>query len=350
MTPQGQAAFADENTDSADPIRVAVVGTGAIAQVVHLPTLSEMQGVEVGALRDADFSKARAIASRFGIERIHRTDDDIFEDPAIDGVIICTPSHLHEEQTIAALRNGKHVLVEKPVALSAEGAERVIAAAREANRSVMVALNNRYRPDSRAMKPFATNGELGQIFFLKTGMLQRKVRVVRPTWRHKAETAGGGALMDLGVQVLDLALWMLDYPEPKRIVAHLRGTEGLEVEDSAAVMLELDDGVVISLEVTWSLIAERDKQYLQMLGSHGSANMTPLSVRKEVEHGLLDVTPAIPAGRANAYTATYREQLSHFVGVIRGTREAPLPHEQVKLMQIIAKAYESGRSGKEVSF
>lgn len=331
-----------------DPARLAVLGAGAIAQIVHLPTLAQMSGVQVTGVCDVDRQKARAIATRFGVPRVYDADDDVFEDDAVQGVIICTPSHLHEEQAIAALESGKHVLVEKPLAFTPAGAERVVEAAERAGRSVMVALNNRYRADLRALKSFTTTRELGDIFLVKGGQLNRKVRVIRPTWRHRVATAGGGALMDLGVQVLDLCLWLLDYPDVRRVVCRTHAGEGMEVEDAAAVFLEVAGGGIVSVEVTWSLMAARDRQYLQLLGTRGSGSILPLSVQKEMEHGLLDVTPQIPPGRSNIYTMTYREQLDQFVGVIAGAIEVALPREQIQLMEILALAYRSAETGAQV--
>ena len=202
-------------------VRVAILGTGAIAQVVHLPILTELEGAEVFAVCDVDHPKATAIASRFEVPRVFRTDDQVFASRDVDAVVICTPSHLHEAQAIAALEAGKHVLVERPLALDADGARRVIEVAERTGRTVMVALNNRYRPDVLALRPFVRGGEFGELFFIKAGWLNRKMRTVRPTWRHRRVTAGGGVLMDLGSQALDLCLWLLDYPEVARVSAYL---------------------------------------------------------------------------------------------------------------------------------
>lgn len=329
-------------------IRVALLGTGAIAQVVHLPILTQLPGVRVRAVCDADRSKAAAIASRFNVPEVFRKDEEVFKSDEIDAVLICTPSYLHAEQAIAALEGGKHVLVEKPLALSAEDAGRVLDTARKTGRLVSVAMNTRYRPDVQALRPFVRGGELGQPFLIKAGWLNRKVRVVRSTWRHKIETAGGGAFMDLGVQMLDLALWLLGFPRVRRIVAQMHKGERMEVEDTAVVLLEVEKGPVISIEVTWSLFAERDRHYLDVLGSKGSASLSPLAVHKEVEHGLLDVTPHLEPGRENPYTASYRGELVHFVEAIRGERPLEPPAEQVELMRLVALAYQSAREGREV--
>lgn len=327
--------------------RVGVLGAGAIAQVVHLPTLTQMEDVSIGAVCDPNESKARALAGRFGIPAAHEKFGPFLSED-IDAVVICTPSDLHEEQAIGALRAGKHVLVEKPLALSAEGVQRVIECAEDNQRTLMVALNGRHRPDAEALRPFATGGELGEVFYIRAGSLNRKVHALRPTWRHDPERAGGGALMDLGVQVLDLCLWMLDYPKVSRVLAHLHPGEDMPVEDSAALMVKCATGPVISVQLTWSLVGQRDRQYLEMLGSRGTASLSPLAVYKEVEQGHLDVTPQVPPGRSNIYTASYHTQLAEFVAVARGEREAPLPHEQADLMRLIALAYRSAEEGREI--
>jgi predicted dehydrogenase len=335
-------------TDERRVIRIALLGTGSIAQVVHLPILSSLPGVKLQALADVDRPRATAIAQRMGIPQVCRTDEEAFASPEIDAVVICTPSHLHEAQAIAALRAGKHVLVEKPLALDAAGAERVVKVAKEEGRCLMVAMNNRYRPDVLALKPFARGGELGDLFSMRAAWLNRKIRLPRPTWRHRKATAGGGALIDLGTQLLDLALWTLDYPKVERLVAHVHPGEGMEVEDAASMMVWIKGGPLISLEVTWSLLAERDRHSLQVLGTRGAASMSPLSVYKEVEHGLLDVTPPLQPGRENLYTASYRRVLTDFVDRVRRGETAQLPWEQVELMRLIALAYRSAELKAEI--
>jgi predicted dehydrogenase len=329
-------------------LRVGLLGLGSIAQVVHLPILTELPGVKLVAVCDVDNAKARAIAARFGIPRVHASDTEVWRADDLDALVICTPSHLHAEQSIAALQAGKHVLVEKPLGLTADAAEKVIAAARDARRTLMVAMNHRYRPDIAALKPFADGGELGKIFLTRGAWLNRKMRLVRPTWRHRKATAGGGALMDLGVQLLDLCLWMLRFPAIQSVSAHTHPGEGMEVEDTAAFLARLKDGGVISLTMSWSLVAERDRHYMRMLGTRGSAAIQPLGVYKEVDAGLIDVTPNVAASRENLYTASYRAELDHFARVARGEETAPLPVEQVELMRCIALAYRSALEMREL--
>jgi predicted dehydrogenase len=209
-------------------------------------------------------------------------------------------------------------------------------------------MNNRYRPDIQALKPFASGGELGNLFLVRGAWLNKKVRVVRPTWRHRKETAGGGAMMDLGVQTLDLAMWFLDFPKATSVFAHMHPGEGMEVEDTVAIVVRLENGAAVSLSLSWSLVAERDRHYMRLLGTRGSGSIQPLAVYKELEHGMLDVTPSVPPGRENMYTASYREELTDFTETARGNRPYVPPVEQVQLMRIVAAAYQSAAEGREV--
>jgi predicted dehydrogenase len=332
-----------------DKLRVALMGVGAIAQVVHLPVLSQLEGVDLAAVCDTDLPRAKAIAARFAIPHVFRSDDELIQSDVIDAVIICTPSYLHESQAIAALEAGKHVLVEKPLALTPEAVERVIAVAERTGRTLMVAMNNRYRPDTMALRPFATNGELGDVFLTRGAWLNKKMRMVRPTWRHRRATAGGGAMMDLGVQTLDLCLWMLGNPEAASVTTQMHYPEGMEVEDTAGILVRLRNGGGISLTVSWSLVAERDRHYMRMLGTRGSGAISPLGVFKEVETGqMIDVTPNVAHSRENLYTASYRQELTHFVQVATGGVSEPLPREQVQIMRIVEAGYRSFEEKREV--
>jgi predicted dehydrogenase len=328
-------------------LRVGVLGTGAIAQIVHLPILIDLPAARVEGVCDIDGNKAAAIAGRLSIPRVFASDQDLFESDDIDAIVICSPNHLHERQVVTALRAGKHVLVERPLALDARGAEAAVEAAEKADRTLVVAYNNRYRPDIRGVKSFVTAGELGDVFTIHGTWFNKKVRLRRPTWRHRKATAGGGAFMDLGVQVLDLCMWLLDYPEADRVCAHMHPGEDVEVEDAASVLVALKDGSVISVQVTWSLLAERDRHHIRVFGTAGSATTHPLQVFKEIEHGMLNATPQVAPGLENAYTASYREELRHFVTACLG-RPQPPPREQIELMRIVSAVYESAERGREV--
>ncbi len=329
-------------------LRVGVLGTGAIAQIVHLPLLKEMVGVDVQAVCDVDEAKAGAIARRLDIPHVFDDPDEMFGSGAIDAVVICSPSYLHHTQAIGAMEAGLHVLVERPLAIDPAGAEAAIKVAERTGRTLLVAYNNRFRPETRGVKSFVEAGELGEVFSVHGTWFNRKLRPKRLTWRHRRRTAGGGAFMDLGLQVLDLCMWTLGYPKVQRVSAHLHPGEGFEVEDAASVLLGLETGATVSIQVTWNLHARRDRHHIRIFGTAGSASTHPLSVFKEVEHGMLDVTPQIAPGPGNAYTASYRAELQNFVSVSLSGTQPELPREQVDLMRVVTRVYEAGDKGKEL--
>jgi predicted dehydrogenase len=331
-----------------EPVRIGLIGTGAIAQVAHLPILTRMRGVDMVALCDADLNKARTIAGRFGVERVHTSIDDMLDDQDVQAVVVCTPSDLHEEQVRTALRAGKYVLCEKPLALTAAGAERILKTKGAASR-LMVGMNQRFRPDAQALRSFVAGGDLGEIFYLRAGWLNRRGGRGPRSWRQQKSAAGGGAFMDLGIQMLDLALWLMDYPEPDRLVAHVHRAAPDEVEDSAVLLLRLADGRLINLEVTWALASERERQYLHILGSSGSGSLTPLKVYKDLDSGLADVTPVVAPGRENPFTASYRQQLAYFAELVRGRVETSRPSEQVALLRLVEAVYRSADKSKEIT-
>jgi len=328
------------------PVRVAVLGAGSIAQIVHLPILTRMRGVQVAAIADRDAHTARTIAGRFEVPVVATDFEQVLADD-IDAVVVCTPSNRHEDQVRAALRAGKFVLCEKPLALTSEGVASLL---REpgARERLMVAMNQRFRPDAVALRRFVAGGELGEVYYLRTGWLNR-YRPRGRTWRDRKATAGGGAFIDLGLQMLDLALWTLGYPAPERVSAHMYQRPESEVEDAAMLVVSLEGNRVVNLECTWNLPAQRDRQYLNLLGSGGSATLSPLAVFKEMPAGLVEVTPAVAATRENLFTASYRSELAQFVEVVRGGRVHEPPREHLVLMQVVEAAYRSAQEGREVA-
>ena len=327
------------------PVRVAVLGAGAIAQVAHLPVLSRMRGVEIAAISDRDAHTARTVAARYGAPAA-KTTDDLLKDDSIQAVVICTPSARHEENVRDALQAGKYVLCEKPLALSAGGVERILAEPGASDR-LLVAMNQRFRPDARALRSFVTSGELGEVYYLKAGWLNR-ARPVGRSWRER-RSSGGGALMELGIQMLDLGLWILGYPRALRVSAHTHRAAGSEVEDAAALMVRLEGDRVLSLEVTWSLLAKKDRQFLHLLASAGSGTLSPLAVYREMGTGLANVTPVLPPGSGeNVFTASYRNELHHFVEVVRGEKKPDPAADHVRLMRIMEAAYRSAEEGREI--
>ncbi len=335
-------------TEGKDPIRIGIIGTGAISQVVHLPILAERDDVDLVAVADSDVHKAEVLSRRFSVPMVMDPNDLIHFDE-LDALVLCTPNDTHEEMAIDALEAGKHVLVERPLALTSVGAARVVDAAERAGRVLSVGMPHRYRPEVVALRSFVEGGELGDLYAVRGSWLTRSVPAMRSTWRSDREIAGGGALVDLGIPALDLCLWVIGFPAIKRVSCLLGpGSEG--VECAASLMMETETGVALTLEVTDRLFAGEDRYYVRVMGSEGSGSLPPLEVFKRLGGRPMEVTPRQPKPRGgeNPYTNAYRRLLDDFVRCVSGISETTLPREQVKLMELIETAYRAAEIGREI--
>jgi predicted dehydrogenase len=329
------------------PVRIGVVGAGAIAQTAHLPVLSKIRGAELVAICDNDRVKARALADRFGIPDAFTDIEDLLEFDELDAVVIATPNHLHEPHVLSALAAKVHVLCERPLALTARGVERILAAASRAGRTVSVANNHRFRSDVQGLDRFLRGGELGKLIGFRTGAYQ--TRRAPEAWRHRRPEAGGGVLVDIGLPLLDLALWLADYPEPERVSAHADRARGANaVEDTMLVHLECAGGTSIALDLSWAYVGEEERWWFEVLASRGSARLAPLRVIKELNGKPTNVSPTGGAARDSAFIQSYRAELAHFVATLGEEAKYEPPTDQVILLRVVEAAYKSADEGKEI--
>lgn len=332
-----------------DAVRIAVVGTGAIAQLTHLPVLSKMRGARLVALCDNDGPKARALADRFAVPDVYTDLEEMLDSDALDAVVIATPNHLHEPHILSALRKGLHVLVERPLALTGRGIERCLAAAAKGDLVLQVAHNLRFRSDVQALKQFLRNGELGTLQSLRAGTLM----VERPGdgWRGRKAEAGGGAFLDHGLPLLDLALWLADFPEPVRVSATARKGKGANATESdMQVLLECEGGRSFVFDVSWSYVGQQDRWWFDVHGSKGSGRLSPLRVVKAINGRHVNVSPSGAAARESPFLQSYRSELAHFVAMLRGEVPQKSSTEQRVVQRVLDAAYKSAEDGREVRF
>jgi len=329
------------------PIRIGVVGAGAIAQVAHLPALSKLKGAELVSLCDFDRPKAHQLADRFGIPNVFTDIEDLLSGPGLDAVIIMTPNHLHEPHVLSALQAKMHVLCERPLALAARGIDRILTAAARADRMVAVGNNHRFRTDVQAASAFLRSGELGALAAIRGGHYQLKR--VAEGWRFRKAESGGGVLMEHGLPILDLALWLADFPEVQRVTAHAVRSRGAgAVEDSMLATLECARGLTIVIDVCWEFVGTEDRAWFDVLASRGSARLAPLHVVKELNGKPADVTPHGAAGRETPFLQSYRAELAHFAAVVRGEAPYEPPAEQAMVLRAVEAIYRSADEGKEI--
>lgn len=333
-----------------DNLRIGIIGGGAIVQVAHLPVLRKIKGVEVVAMCDTDLPKARAIASRFGVPNAYDDIEDVLRTDGLDAVVICTPNHLHEAHIMAALDAGLNVLVEKPLAITAHSAQKIIRAVEKQDRLVMVGLNHRYRPDVQIVRSFVQSGELGPVDSVRGSW-----HVFRPSraqlgWRQRRELSGGGVMLDLGLSILDLALWLAGTPVPARVSAALDVTrEDQGVEQSGSAFVVCENGASVFVDVTWHHVGEGERFGVGLRGGKGTAAINPLKVWKELNGVPVDVAPTGSVGRENPFMASYRAEWAHFQALLAGQAPPPDLHEHLVLHKVIDAIYESAARGKDVA-
>ncbi len=330
------------------PVRIAVVGCGAQSQTAHIPSLKHNRFAELVALCDVDVRKVNHLCKLHEVPKHYVDFDDLKEDENIDAVVIATPNHLHAPMTAAALEYGKNVLCETPLGMNAEEAQRMIEIAKKEGRKLMPCLNTRLRPDVQTIRKFIDGGELGEIYYCKTGWLQGRSAWSLEGWRGQRLRAGGGAFLSLGASLMDFALWLLAPSRPVSItgVAHHR-TTGSDVEDTAFAMIRFDSGLLLTVEVGWSMLMERDFTYFNAFGTTGAALLNPIQIHKEMHGHLVNVTPRILT--QGIQKASYQMLVDLWVDSLLKRDYQAIPASEGLLINQLADAfYESGFSGCEV--
>lgn len=331
-------------------IRLAVVGAGSIAQLAHIPNWKKIPGVELVALCDVNRARARAVAEKFGIPQVFTDDEELLKLEEVNAVDICAPTNFHKSLAIAALSAGKHVLVEKPMSRTVEEAEQMVRAARQYKRKLMVAMNVRFWRDVVNLRQFIENGELGEVFYAKCGWLRRQENWSERSWLFQKKYSGGGVLMDLGIQILDMTLWLFGGKKVKSVKAvTYKQAARLEVEDAAICFIHLNDDSVFTLEVSWTFMSTQDMLYLQIFGTKGGALLNPLRVVKQMHGSLINMTPQLDDTPTYRYKLSYKDELGHFVKCLRDdTPMLSSGEEGLERMRVIEALYQSAQLGKEV--
>lgn len=330
-----------------DKVRVGVIGLGWIAQVVHLPILLKHPEADVVAICDHDKSRCRLVAEKFGIRKVYTDLARMLESEDISAVIVCTSTDAHKENTLAALKAGKDVLVEKPIARNYAEAKEIAEAAKSTKRKLMVGMNHRFRPDAMILKSFIEGKELGKIYYSKMGWLRRQN--TRSAWVTKKDKSGGGVFIDLGVVILDMAFWMMGFPHVRRVSATHFSNTTTQVEDTSLVSITMKDGSFLGIEVAWSMCLQDDVYYCNIFGTEGTSSLNPLRINKQLHGNLVNLAPTKIDPPQRLFKRSYENELKHFLGAIKGVHPViSTADEAVQRMRIVDAVYKSVRSGREV--
>ena len=262
--------YKDKENNEMEKLRVGIIGCGGIANGKHMPAIKKIKELEMVAFCDVIYERAEKAAREYGAldAKIYTDYRELLKDPTINNVRVLTPNRLHAQISIDAMRAGKHVLCEKPMAANYSDAKRMLEVQKETGMLLTVGYQHKFDPDVMYAKAEAQKNALGEIYFAKGSVIRRRGV---PTWGvfTSKEEQGGGALIDIGTHVLDIILYLMDNYKPKYIVGstydklkHQKESanpfgawdvEKYDVEESAFAYLVMENGACVILETSWAL-------------------------------------------------------------------------------------------------
>ncbi len=334
-----------------DKVRVGILGTGIIIRDYHLPILKNHPKAQVVAAANVHPESLRRLAEEHDIPRAYTDLQAMADDPEIDAVVIGLPNYLHAPVTIQMLEAGKHVLCEKPMALSVTEGQEMVAASRRAGRKLMIAHMWRFDQETLWLRELVSSGTLGRVFKVKSHAIWLYEGPPPKTWFVTPSLAGGGALADMGIHSIDTLRYVLGGARPIKVFANV-GTHfrDIDVDDTATVMIEFEGGIIGLIEAGWyHLYADGLEGYTQVYGTKGYARALPSELHSHVA-GVWSVTkPQMPPRKQQCDLPMYEAQLDHFLTCILEDKEpSPEGEEGLWALRVLEAAYRSAKVGQVV--
>ena len=328
--------------------KVAVIGLGHVAQLVHLPNLIKINDAEITAVAESNKSRLNAVADKFNIPNRFKDYRELLSEADVEAVIVATPTGLHKQVVNDSLKAKKDVLVEKPIARTFDEAKSIVDTAAKNNQKLMVGMNLRYRPDLMLFRTLINAGEIGEPFYIRCNWIRRQSSTEK--WFSKKKEAGGGVILDLGIPLLDIGLWLLDYPNVKSVSTQNYYQYTKNLEDTSVSFIRCDGSNVIHLEASWSLAVEKDLFSITIFGSKGSLSTNPLKLYKRVGAAYIDLKPSFTENSATLFKKSYLNELKSFIGAVRGMNPVYSPGEEaLQRMKIIRTMYKSAEKNQELN-
>lgn len=329
--------------------RIGVIGLGGVAQLVHLPNLSKMNNAEISAVAEVKQSRLTAVADKFNVKARFKDYKEMLDKVTLDAVIIATPTSTHKDIALDCLNAGKDILVEKPMARSYAEAKLIVDAAKKNKCNLMVGMNLRFRPDTMLLRSIINSGEIGIPYYVRTGWIRQQSSSEK--WFTKKEESGGGVIIDLGIHLIDLSLWLLGYPEIESISTQNYHHNTKNVEDTSISFIKCTNSSVISVETSWSMPVAKDHFYLNLYGTKGSYSSNPFRVYKKLDESFMDLTPSQSDNPSVLFKKSYMNELKSFIGAVKGLHPVFSPGEEsMQRMKIIEAMYKSASENIEVKF
>jgi predicted dehydrogenase len=198
------------------------------------------------------------------------------------------------------------------------------------------------------------NKSVGEVFFVKAEWLQARFQAMKQPWLLNKQIAGGGVLLDLGIQIIDTTWWILNKPRLESVKVHSHQINtAMEVEDFCSFYLKFDNDLKMVCHISWNFPIEQDRFYAELFGSSGSITMNPLKIKRLSQGRTLDITPKIYEGlhRQDIFKMAYESEINHFVDFLHGKEEklASDISEASQILEITDAIYESMKTGHEIS-
>ncbi len=349
-----------------EKLKIGVIGTGSIS-LEHLNAYKKHQDVEIYALCDLNEPLLQKRGEEFNVTRLYTNAEDMLRLPELQAVSICAWNAAHAPLAIAALKAGKHVLCEKPMATSFKDAEGMLKAAKESGKLLMIGFVRRFGNDCAILKDFIKQGAFGDIYYAKATYLRRKGNP--GGWFGDKSRSGGGPLIDLGVHVIDLTRFLMGNPRPVSVygatfqklfdrkdvksdpgyrAASATDHDICDVEDLASAMIRYDNGAVVTVEASFSLNIAKPVGRIELFGTKAGAKLEPdLEIYTEMNGYLADVT--LPMRTSLSFDGLFQNEIAHFVDCVMTGAPCQSPAEDgVTLMKILDAIYESAKTGHEV--
>jgi predicted dehydrogenase len=346
-------------------LKIGVIGLGSISQH-HLKAYQQHEDAEIIALCDGNKSRLQEVGRMYGVPYHYETVAELLTNPEVDAVSICTWNHSHAEIAIAALEAGKHVLVEKPLAIHTEEALAVEEAVKRTGKILQVGFVRRHSDHAKILKGMIDRGTLGEIYYSKATLLRR---LGNPGgWFSKKELSGGGPLIDLGVHMIDICWYLMGKPEPVLVsgntysrvgnrheVKHLSFYKAADydsslnnVEDMANTLIRFDNGASLFVDVSFTMHVKQNELSVQLFGDQGGAELEPrLTLVTENEGTILNTEPQIDYPSFQMQNS-FSNQIHHFIRTCQGLDENIAPVEDgVRIAKLIEAIY-TAAEGKEV--
>ncbi|MCA0986622.1 Gfo/Idh/MocA family protein [Guptibacillus algicola] len=332
-------------------LKIGVIGCGSIAKHRHLPEYARNKNVQIVAVCDIVKTRADEIASLYGATAYEHA-EELLQIEEIDAISVCTPNYLHAPISIAALKAGKHVLCEKPMATSKEDAELMIETAREHGKQLMIAHNQRFVPSHSKAKELLASGELGKVYSFRTAFGHPGPEGWsvdgKESWFFEKEKAFIGAMGDLGVHKTDLIRYVLgeEIVEVGSFV-ETSAKDFATVDDNAVCILKSESGIVGTLAASWAYTASEDnstiiyaeKAILRLEDDPVNSLVVQYQTGEVVKYELGGIQTNDSGGQTSS------QVIDRFVDSIISNSESPVSGDEgMKSLQVVLAALQSNET------